>query len=129
MIKSAELENSAYEFEAKMPLRHAVPLGLQHVFAMFVGNLTPLLIITSACGLAGGEFADLQVSLLLNAMFVAGIVTLVQLYGLGPVGGKVPIIKREEGAEDEVPLSPQLGPHDLNLIVDKLKQVKVALPA
>ena len=84
MIKSAELENSAYEFEAKMPLRHAVPLGLQHVFAMFVGNLTPLLIITSACGLAGGEFADLQVSLLQNAMFVAGIVTLVQLYGLGP---------------------------------------------
>ena len=75
-----------------MPLRHAVPLGLQHVFAMFVGNLTPLLIITSACGLAGGEFADLQVSLLQNAMFVAGIVTLVQLYGLGPVGGKVPII-------------------------------------
>ena len=47
MIKSAELENSAYEFEAKMPLRHAVPLGLQHVFAMFVGNLTPLLIITA----------------------------------------------------------------------------------
>lgn len=92
MIKSAELENSAYEFEAKMPLRHAVPLGLQHVFAMFVGNLTPLLIITSACGLVGGEFADLQVSLLQNAMFVAGIVTLVQLYGLGPVGGKVPII-------------------------------------
>ena len=92
MIKSAELENSAYDFEAKMPLRHAVPLGLQHVFAMFVGNLTPLLIITSACGLAGGEFADLQVSLLQNAMFVAGIVTLVQLYGLGPVGGKVPII-------------------------------------
>lgn len=92
MIKSAELENSAYEFEAKMPLRHAVPLGLQHVFAMFVGNLTPLLIITSACGLAGGEFADLQVSLLQNAMFVAGIVTLVQLYGLGPVGGRVPII-------------------------------------
>ena len=86
MIKSAELENSAYEFEAKMPLRHAVPLGLQHVFAMFVGNLTPLLIITSACGLVGGEFADLQVSLLQNAMFVAGIVTLVQLYGLGPVG-------------------------------------------
>ena len=48
MIKSAELENSAYEFEAKMPLRHAVPLGLQHVFAMFVGNLTPLLIIKFA---------------------------------------------------------------------------------
>lgn len=45
------------------------------------------------------------------------------------IGGSVPIIKREEGAEDEVPLSPELGPHDLNLIVDQLKQVKVALPA
>ena len=92
MLKSTELESAAYQFEAKMPLKHAVPLGLQHVFAMFVGNLTPLLIITSACGLAGGEFADLQVSLLQNAMFVAGIVTLVQLYAVGPVGGKVPII-------------------------------------
>ena len=92
MIKNIELEKGAYQFDAKMPLRQAIPLGLQHVFAMFVGNLTPLLIITSACGIAGGEFADLQVSLLQNAMFVAGIVTLVQLYGLGPVGGKVPII-------------------------------------
>ena len=92
MLKSTELDSAAYQFEAKMPLKHAIPLGLQHVFAMFVGNLTPLLIITSACGLAGGEFADLQVSLLQNAMFVAGIVTLVQLYAVGPVGGKVPII-------------------------------------
>ena len=92
MLKSTELESAAYQFEAKMPLKHAIPLGLQHVFAMFVGNLTPLLIITSACGLAGGKFADLQVSLLQNAMFVAGIVTLVQLYAVGPVGGKVPII-------------------------------------
>lgn len=83
MIKNIELEKGAYQFDAKMPLRQAIPLGLQHVFAMFVGNLTPLLIITSACGLAGGEFADLQVSLLQNAMFVAGVVTLVQLFSIG----------------------------------------------
>ena len=92
MIKNIELEKGAYQFDAKMPLRQAIPLGLQHVFAMFVGNLTPLLIITSACGLAGGEFADLQVNLLQNAMFVAGVVTLVQLFSIGPVGGQVPII-------------------------------------
>ena len=92
MIKNIELEKAAYDFKAKMPLRQAIPLGLQHVFAMFVGNLTPLLIITSACGLAGGEFADLQISLLQNAMFVAGVVTLVQLFSIGPVGGQVPII-------------------------------------
>ena len=45
-----------------------------------------------ACGLAGGEFAGLQLHLLQNAMLVAGIVTLVQLFSIGPVGGKVPII-------------------------------------
>ena len=60
---------------------------------MFVGNLTPILIITGACGLgAGSEFANLQVTLLQNAMLIAGLVTLVQLFAIGPVGGKVPII-------------------------------------
>ena len=82
-----------YEFYGKMPLKQAIPLGLQHVLAMFVGNLTPLLIICGACGISGSEeFARLQVSLLQNAMFVAGVVTLVQLYAIGPIGGKVPII-------------------------------------
>jgi NCS2 family nucleobase:cation symporter-2 len=92
MKTNVQLEPSAYEFDAKMPLRQAIPLGLQHVLAMFVGNLTPILIITGACGLSGGEFANLQVTLLQNAMLVAGIVTLVQLFAIGPVGGKVPII-------------------------------------
>lgn len=60
---------------------------------MFVGNLTPILIITGACGIGSGtEFAEVQVALLQNAMLVAGIVTLIQLYAIGPVGGKVPII-------------------------------------
>jgi NCS2 family nucleobase:cation symporter-2 len=86
------LNEAAYVFDAKMPLSQAIPLGLQHVLAMFVGNLTPLLIITGACGLSGGDFADLQVTLLQNAMLVAGLVTLVQLFSIGPVGGKVPII-------------------------------------
>lgn len=92
-MKERKLSESAYQFDAKMPLKQAIPLGLQHVLAMFVGNLTPLLIITGACGIAtGSELADLQVSLLQNAMLVAGIVTLIQLFALGPVGGKVPII-------------------------------------
>jgi NCS2 family nucleobase:cation symporter-2 len=51
-----------------------------------------LLIITGTCGIASGEFADLQVVLLQNAMLIAGIVTLIQLFSIGPVGGKVPII-------------------------------------
>ena len=83
-----------YDFSAKIPLGQAIPLGLQHVLAMFVGNLTPILIITSACAAMSDaeQFAALQVSLLQNAMLIAGLVTLVQLFSIGPVGGKVPII-------------------------------------
>ena len=81
-----------FSFEGDIPMSQAIPLGLQHVLAMFVGNLTPLLIVTSACGLAGGEFADVQLALLQNAMLIAGVVTLVQIFGIGPVGGRVPII-------------------------------------
>ena len=91
-MKKNTLSPEAFHFEGKMSLKQALPLGMQHVLAMFVGNLTPLLIITGACGLAGGEFAGLQVTLLQNAMLVAGLVTLLQLYAIGPVGGKVPII-------------------------------------
>ena len=93
MKKTYQLSEAAFQLDGKMPLKQAIPLGLQHVLAMFVGNLTPLLIITGACGLGvGSEFADLQVSLLQNAMLVAGLVTLLQLFAIGPVGGKVPII-------------------------------------
>ena len=92
-MEKAETKGAAFDFYGKLSLTKAVPLGLQHVLAMFVGNLTPILIITGACGIgAGSEFAELQVDLLQNAMLVAGIVTLVQLYAIGPVGGNVPII-------------------------------------
>ena len=92
-MSEKETKGAEYDFYGKLPLCKAIPLGLQHVWAMFVGNLTPLLIITGACGLTNTqEFANLQVDLLQNAMLVAGIVTLVQLYAIGPVGGKVPII-------------------------------------
>ena len=86
--------STPYEFKGSLPLRQAIPLGLQHVLAMFVGNLTPILIITNLCAASGGaeSFAAVQVSLLQNAMLVAGIVTLVQLYSIGPIGGQVPII-------------------------------------
>ncbi len=94
--KQTEKQNytTPYEFEGRIPLKQAVPLGLQHVLAMFVGNLTPLLIITNLCAALGGaeDLMAVQVSLLQNAMLVAGIVTLVQLYAIGPIGGKVPII-------------------------------------
>ena len=92
-MSQIENKSAEYDFYGKMSLKKAIPLGMQHVLAMFVGNLTPIILITGACGLgAGTEFADLQVALLQNAMLIAGIVTLIQLFAIGPVGGKVPII-------------------------------------
>lgn len=82
-----------FELDGRTPLRLAIPLGLQHVLAMFVGNLTPLLVIMGVCGIVvGPEYGTLRVSLLQNAMLVAGLVTLIQLYPIGPIGGKLPIV-------------------------------------
>ena len=85
--------STPYDFEGRIPLSQAIPLGLQHVMAMFIGNLTPLIIVMGLCGLtADAGFGDLRTALLQNAMIMAGIVTLVQLFSIGPVGGKVPIV-------------------------------------
>lgn len=78
------------DLDGRLPLKTAIPLGLQHVLAMFAGNLTPILLITSACGIAAGS--QEQVVILQNAMLVAGIVTLIQLFAIGPVGGRLPIV-------------------------------------
>lgn len=51
MSKFVKLSEEAYKFEGKLSLSSAIPLGLQHVLAMFVGNLTPVLIIGGACGI------------------------------------------------------------------------------
>lgn len=73
--------SSPYQFEGRIPLSQAIPLGLQHVMAMFIGNLTPLIIVMGACGLtADAGFAELRTALLQNAMIIAGIVTLVQMF-------------------------------------------------
>ena len=92
-MEKAETKGAAFDFYGKLPLTKAVPLGLQHVLAMFVGNLTPILIITGACGIgAGSEFAELQVDLLQNAMLVAGIATLIQLFPVWRIGSRLPIV-------------------------------------
>jgi xanthine permease len=70
------------------PLAEAVPLGIQHVLAMFVGNVTVPLIIAGAIDLP----PDQKVFLVQAAMFVAGVATLVQALGIGPIGARLPIV-------------------------------------
>lgn len=90
-MKQEKKMATPYDLDGRLPLSQAIPLGLQHVLAMFVGNLTPLILITGGAGCAIEDSA-LLVALLQNAMLIAGIVTLVQLFTIGPVGGKLPIV-------------------------------------
>lgn len=80
--------SNIYKLDGRVPLPKAIPFGLQHVLAMFVSNLAPISIIAAAAGLAQPEIAIL----LQNAMFVAGIATLIQLYPVWKVGAKLPIV-------------------------------------
>ncbi|MFL4469116.1 uracil-xanthine permease family protein [Tateyamaria armeniaca] len=73
------------------PLIEAVPLGLQHVLAMFASNVTPSIIVAGAAGLAFG--GPEQVYLIQMAMLFAGIATLFQTIGLGPIGARLPIMQ------------------------------------
>lgn len=77
-----------YQLDGRPKLTEAIPLGLQHILAMFVGNVTPLIIISNVLSLD----ASTKASLIQCAMFVSGIVTLIQCYPLGSIGAKLPIV-------------------------------------
>jgi NCS2 family nucleobase:cation symporter-2 len=77
-----------YSLDGTPPLGTAIPLGLQHVLAMFVGNVTPIIIISNTLKLP----VEQKAFLIQCAMFVAGIVSLIQCYPIGPVGARLPII-------------------------------------
>lgn len=80
--------SNIYQLDGRVPVAKAIPFGLQHILAMFVANLTPIMLIGAASGLAQDQIT----MLLQNAMFMAGIATLIQLYPIGRVGSKLPIV-------------------------------------
>ncbi|MBO4930023.1 MAG: purine permease [Clostridia bacterium] len=84
---AASMEN-IYTLDGKVPLLKSIPFGLQHVLAMFVANIAPIMIVTGACGLSTQETA----SLIQTAMIMAGIGTLVQLFTVWKLGAKLPIV-------------------------------------
>lgn len=80
------------------PLGQAVPLGIQHVLAMFASNVTPAIIVCGAAGIGFGSdqgalgFPDMRYMIQMSMLF-AGIATLIQTIGMGPVGAKLPIVQ------------------------------------
>jgi xanthine permease len=78
------------------PLTKAIPLGIQHVLAMFVSNVTPAIIVCGAAGFGFGsnspDFPEM-IYMIQMSMFFAGIATLFQTIGFGPVGARLPIVQ------------------------------------
>ena len=87
--QDAKVEN-IYQLDGTVPVGRAIPYGLQHVLAMFVANLTPITIIAAAA-VPAIDSKDLGF-LIQNAMFIAGIATLLQLYPIWRIGSRLPIV-------------------------------------
>ncbi len=88
----SEIINGSYsDPDNTPPIGEAIPLGLQHVLAMFASNVTPSVIVAGAAGLAFGGAE--QIYLIQMAMLFAGVATLFQTLGMGPVGARLPIMQ------------------------------------
>ena len=61
---------------------------------MFVSNVTPAIIIAGAAGFGFGS-ADIgdMIYMIQMSMIFAGIATLIQTIGLGPVGARLPVVQ------------------------------------
>ena len=85
--QTTSMEN-IYSLDGKVPFLKSIPFGQQHVLAMFVANIAPIMIVTGASGLSTQETA----ALIQTAMIMAGIGTLVQLFAIWKLGARLPIV-------------------------------------
>ena len=83
-----ENKSKLYQLDGKVPLVQAIPFGLQHVLAMFVANITPIIILANVVGIDSA----ISATLIQNCMIIAGIGTLVQLYPIWRIGSRLPIV-------------------------------------
>ena len=77
-----------FKLDGDVPLVRAVPYGVQHILAMFVANLAPIVIVAGVAGLG----AEQTGTLIQSAMLIAGIGTLIQLFPLWRIGSGLPIV-------------------------------------
>lgn len=80
--------DNIYKLDGKVPVGKAIPFGLQHILAMFVANIAPILIVAGACGLSAAQTTNLVQC----AMMIAGVGSLIQLFPLWKIGSGLPIV-------------------------------------
>lgn len=92
-VKTESSIENIYRLEGRVPVAKAIPFGFQHILAMFVANVTPLIIIASVAVYNGVAFTQVETAQLIqNCMLIAGIGTLVQLYPIWKIGSGLPIV-------------------------------------
>lgn len=85
--------DNIYKLDGRVPVGKAIPFGLQHVLAMFVANVTPVMLIAGVAVYNGEAFTAIDTALLIQAaMLIAGIGTLVQLYPVWRIGSRLPVV-------------------------------------
>ena len=80
---------SANSPDKKLPLNKSIPLGIQHVLAMFAGNITVPIIVAGVFG----QTPEQKIFLIQMALFVAGVATIIQTVGYKEIGARLPIVQ------------------------------------
>ncbi len=75
--------------DKKLPLNKSIPLGIQHVLAMFAGNITVPIIVAGVFG----QTPEQKIFLIQMALFVAGVATIIQTVGYKEIGARLPIVQ------------------------------------
>ena len=90
--KNTATSTSKFQLDGRPSMKEAVPLGLQHVLAMFVGNIVPMILVASVANLSVQD-ANM---LLQCCMLGAAISTAIQLYpiriGSIQIGSGLPLL-------------------------------------
>ena len=85
VFKGPAQKENLFKLDNRAPLGSAIPFGIQHVLAMFAGNIAPIIIVLSAIGLYNSSFATYSI---LGALFMAGLGTIIQLL----IGSRLPVV-------------------------------------
>lgn len=87
-MSEKQYSDPIYDLDGKISVSKAIPFGLQHILAMFVANIAPILIVAGVVKMP----VEQSGALVQSAMLVAGIGTLIQLYPIWRVGSGLPIV-------------------------------------
>lgn len=88
-MQKDEVKNiSLFDYKGRPSWGKSIPLGIQHVLAMIVGNVTPAIMVAAATGI----LVDERTLLVQTGLLIAGIATFMQIFAFKKIGANLPVI-------------------------------------